>query len=49
MKNLMPVVSRIQNAQDTLKIEEIQDYVASLQQSVMNWFYLHNPYFPVAK
>lgn len=41
-------ITHPKNAQDTLKIEEIQDYVASLQQSVMNWFYLHNPYFPVA-
>ncbi|ENX11169.1 hypothetical protein F895_03862 [Acinetobacter sp. CIP 64.2] len=32
----------------SLKIEEIQGYVASLQQSAMNWFYLHNPYFPIA-
>ncbi|MFP5064752.1 DUF262 domain-containing protein [Acinetobacter pittii] len=40
-------ITHPKNAEDTLKIEEIQGYVASLQQSVMNWFYLHNPYFPI--
>lgn len=34
--------------EESLKIQEIQNYVTSLQQSAMNWFYLHNPYFPVA-
>jgi len=28
-----------------LKIEEISDYVKSLQQSIVFWFYIHNPYF----
>lgn len=28
-----------------LKIEEISGYVKSLQQSIVYWFYIHNPYF----
>lgn len=40
-------IAHPKNAEDNLKIEEIQRYVASLQQSVMSWFYLHNPYFPI--
>lgn len=30
--------------EDRLKIEEISDYVKSLQQSIVYWFYIHNPY-----
>ena len=30
---------------DTLKVEEISDYVKSLQQSIVYWFYMHNPYY----
>ncbi|WP_302848205.1 DUF262 domain-containing protein [Marinobacter sp. AC-23] len=28
-----------------LKIEEISDYVKSLQQSIVYWFYMHNPFY----
>ncbi|MGY1489963.1 DUF262 domain-containing protein [Methylobacillus pratensis] len=30
---------------DELKIEEISDYVRSLQKSIIYWFYIHNPYY----
>ena len=30
---------------DQLKIEEISNYVKSLQQSIVYWFYMHDPYF----
>jgi len=30
---------------DALKVEEISDYVKSLQQSIVYWFYMHNPYY----
>lgn len=30
---------------DALRIEEISDYVRSLQQSIVYWFYMHNPYY----
>lgn len=30
---------------DELKIEEISEYVKSLQQSIVHWFYMHNPYY----
>lgn len=29
-----------------LEIKEIADYVKSLQQSIVYWFYIHNPYYP---
>ena len=31
--------------EDELKIEEISEYVKSLQQSIVYWFYIHNPYY----
>jgi uncharacterized protein with ParB-like and HNH nuclease domain len=30
----------------SLKIDEISDYIKSLQQSIVYWFYIHNPYHP---
>ena len=30
---------------DALKVEEISGYVTSLQQSIVYWFYMHNPYY----
>ena len=32
---------------DQLTVEEVNDYVISLQQSIRPWFYMHNPYFPM--
>ena len=34
--------------EDELKIEEISEYVKSLQQSIVHWFYIHNPYYAQA-
>lgn len=36
-------VTHPKKADDRLKIEEISDYVKSLQQSIVYWFYIHNP------
>ncbi|MGR5233646.1 DUF262 domain-containing protein [Vibrio rotiferianus] len=30
---------------DQISIEEISNYVESLQESIRHWFYIHNPYF----
>jgi len=32
---------------EAVTVEEISDYVTSLQQSIRPWFYMHNPYFPM--
>lgn len=32
---------------EPVTVEEISDYVTSLQQSIRPWFYMHNPYFPL--
>lgn len=31
--------------ENALKVDEISQYVKSLQQSIIYWFYIHNPYF----
>ncbi|SFM15306.1 DUF262 domain-containing protein [Marinobacter zhejiangensis] len=38
-------VTHPKSSDETLKIEEISDYVRSLQQSIVYWFYMHNPYY----
>ena len=38
-------VLHAENVNEALKIQEISDYVASLQKSIKYWFYMHNPYF----
>ncbi|MCP5171287.1 MAG: DUF262 domain-containing protein [Pseudomonadales bacterium] len=38
-------VTHPKSPDDALKIEEISDYVRSLQQSIVYWFYMHNPYY----
>ncbi|WP_216636435.1 HNH endonuclease family protein [Endozoicomonas ascidiicola] len=37
-------ITHPKNADDEIQIEEISEYVKSLQQSVVCWFYMHNPY-----
>lgn len=37
-------VTHPKSSDDALKIEEISEYVKSLQQSIVYWFYIHNPY-----
>ena len=32
---------------DRLTVDEVDQYVTSLQQSIRAWFYIHNPYFPL--
>lgn len=32
---------------DRLTVDEVDEYVTSLQQSIRAWFYIHNPYFPM--
>lgn len=41
-------ITHPKNAEDELKIEEISDYVKSLQQSIVYWFYMHDPYYAQA-
>lgn len=41
-------ITHPKKADDELKIEEISDYVKSLQQSIVYWFYMHNPYYSQA-
>lgn len=41
-------ITHPKNAEDKLQIEEISDYVKSLQQSIVYWFYMHNPYYAQA-
>lgn len=36
-------ITHPKTADDALKIEEISEYVKSLQQSIIYWFYIHNP------
>lgn len=31
--------------EDQVTIDEVSDYVESLQESIRHWFYIHNPYF----
>lgn len=38
-------VTHPKSSDDLLIIEEISDYVKSLQQSIVSWFYMHNPYY----
>jgi len=38
-------ITHPKTADDALKIEEISEYVKSLQQSIIYWFYIHNPFF----
>ncbi|MCZ0867150.1 DUF262 domain-containing HNH endonuclease family protein [Dasania sp. GY-19] len=38
-------VTHPSSPEDELKIEEVSEYVKSLQQSIVYWFYIHNPYF----
>ncbi|WP_429049666.1 DUF262 domain-containing protein [Aeromonas hydrophila] len=38
-------ITHSKNVEDELKIEEISDYVKSLQQSVVYWFFMHDPYY----
>lgn len=38
-------VTHPKKPEDQLKIEEISDYVRSLQQAIVYWFYMHNPYY----
>ncbi|WP_163931402.1 DUF262 domain-containing protein [Paraferrimonas sp. SM1919] len=32
---------------ERLTVQEVNDYVTSLQKSIRPWFYMHNPYFPM--
>lgn len=35
------------NEDSAITVEDICDYVTSLQQSIRPWFYMHNPFFPM--
>jgi uncharacterized protein with ParB-like and HNH nuclease domain len=41
-------ITHPKKSEDELKIEEISDYVKSLQQSIVYWFYMHDPYYAQA-
>lgn len=41
-------ITHPKKTEDELKIEEISDYVKSLQQSIVYWFYMHDPYYAQA-
>lgn len=41
-------ITHPKKVEDKLKIEEISDYVKSLQQSIVYWFYMHDPYYAQA-
>lgn len=38
-------VTHPKSSEEALRIEEISDYVRSLQESIVYWFYMHNPYY----
>lgn len=38
-------VTHPKDEQERASVEEISDYVESLQESIRHWFYIHNPYF----
>lgn len=40
-------VTRPATEKERLTVEEINNYVTSLQLSIRPWFYIHNPYFPI--
>lgn len=39
-------ITQPKKPEDALKIEDIAEYVKSLQQSIVFWFYMHSPYHP---
>jgi Uncharacterized conserved protein len=39
-------ITNPKNETEKLSIEEISEYVKSLQQSIVYWFYIHNPFYP---
>ncbi|MCL1088965.1 DUF262 domain-containing HNH endonuclease family protein [Shewanella profunda] len=38
-------VTHPKKAEDRVTVDEISEYVISLQESIRHWFYIHNPYF----
>ena len=36
------------NEEQRVTIEEVEEYVTSLQKAIKPWFYMHNPYMPLA-
>lgn len=38
-------VTHPKNLDDKVTVDEISNYVTSLQESIRHWFYIHNPYF----
>lgn len=38
-------VTHPKDEQERISVEEISNYVESLQESIRHWFYIHNPYF----
>lgn len=38
-------ITHPKTSEEALKIEEISEYVKSLQQSIVFWFFMHNPYY----
>ena len=38
-------VTHPKDKQESVSVEDISDYVESLQESIRHWFYIHNPYF----
>ena len=38
-------VTHSKKAEDRVTVDEISEYVISLQESIRHWFYIHNPYF----
>jgi uncharacterized protein with ParB-like and HNH nuclease domain len=41
-------ITHPKDAEEKLKIEDISEYVMSLQQSIVYWFYMHDPYYAQA-
>jgi uncharacterized protein with ParB-like and HNH nuclease domain len=40
-------VTHPKKEENRIHVEEVDDYVTSLQQAIRPWFYMHNPYFPL--
>jgi uncharacterized protein with ParB-like and HNH nuclease domain len=38
-------VTHPKKAEDRVTVDEISEYVTSLQESIRHWFYIHNPFF----
>lgn len=41
-------VTHVSKLDERVTVEEIDEYVTSLQMSIRPWFYIHNPYYPIS-